>query len=72
MNSIFVAKNIVAGYGDATIVRDVSIQIAESEIVAIVGPNGSGKSTLIKSFLGFARLFEGKVFFQTTSSLILL
>jgi len=64
MEPIFVAENIEAGYGDAIIVQGVSIQVAEGEIVAIVGPNGSGKSTLIKSFLGFARLFQGSVFYQ--------
>jgi len=64
MAPIFVAENIEAGYGDAIIVQGVSIQVAEGEIVAIVGPNGSGKSTLIKSFLGFARLFRGSVFYQ--------
>ncbi len=64
MAPIFVAENINAGYGDAIIVQGVSIQVAKGEIVAIVGPNGSGKSTLIKSFLGFARLFQGKVFYQ--------
>ncbi len=64
MASIFVAENIDAGYGDAIVVQGVSIQVAEGEIVAIVGPNGSGKSTLIKSFLGFARLFQGSVLYQ--------
>jgi len=64
MDAIFAAENIDAGYGDAIIVQGVSIQVAEGEIVAIVGPNGSGKSTLIKSFLGFARLFQGSVFYQ--------
>jgi len=64
MEPIFIAENIKAGYGDAVIIQNVSIHIKEGEIVAIVGPNGSGKSTLIKSFLGFARLFEGSVFYQ--------
>ena len=64
MAPIFVAEDIEAGYGDATIIQGVSIQVAEGEIVAIVGPNGSGKSTLIKSFLGFARLFQGRVLYQ--------
>ena len=63
-DNILVAENIDAGYGDATIVQNVSIHVAEGEIVGIVGPNGSGKSTLIKSFLGFARLFKGRVFYQ--------
>ena len=61
---IFIAEDIDAGYGDATIVQKVSIRVAEGEIVGIVGPNGSGKSTLIKSFLGFARLFKGRVHYH--------
>jgi len=57
-------ENIDAGYGDIIIVRNVSITVGEGEIVAIVGPNGSGKSTLLKSLLGFAKLFQGQVFYQ--------
>jgi len=64
MEPIFVAEDIHAGYGDAIIVQGVSIHLAQGEVVAIIGPNGSGKSTLIKSFLGFARLFQGRVFYQ--------
>ncbi len=64
MKPIFLAENISAGYGDVVIVRDVSIKVARSEIVAIVGPNGSGKSTLLKGLLGFARLIQGTVIYQ--------
>ena len=64
MEPSFMAKNIYAGYGDVTIVHDISIKVAEGEIIAIVGPNGSGKSTLLKSFLGFAKLLQGNILYQ--------
>lgn len=64
MPPILTMENIDAGYGDVTIVRNVSITVGKGEIVAIVGPNGSGKSTLLKSLLGFAKLFHGQVLYQ--------
>jgi iron complex transport system ATP-binding protein len=40
--------NVAYAYGDASAVRDVSVNVSEGQLVALTGPNGSGKSTLLK------------------------
>jgi ATP-binding cassette subfamily B protein len=40
-------RNLTFGFGDTTILRDVSVRIPAGQTTAIVGPTGSGKSTLI-------------------------
>ena len=41
-------KNITKTYGDNTVLENVSLQISEGEILALLGPNGSGKTTILK------------------------
>ena len=62
-------QNLNISYGDDLAVKDVSIDIPERAITAIIGPSGCGKSTLLRSFnrmndfiLG-TRL-EGKVLYR--------
>lgn len=43
-------------------VRDLDIEIPHGSITALVGPNGAGKSTLIRSWMGFERPDEGRLF----------
>jgi ABC-type branched-subunit amino acid transport system ATPase component len=56
-------EHLVSGYGKLAIIQDVSFEVYEGDLVAIVGPNGSGKSTLVKSILGLTSIFEGRVSF---------
>ena len=47
-----IARDIVLGYGERTILRNASFEITSGDKVAIVGENGAGKSTLVKSIAG--------------------
>ncbi len=53
--------SLVQGYGKKTIIDDVSFDVPEGEVVAILGPNGSGKSTIIRTMAGLMDPKSGKV-----------
>jgi ABC-type branched-subunit amino acid transport system ATPase component len=55
---------VVAGYGDTEILRGISIELREGEIVSIIGPNGAGKSTLMKTIFGLLHPREGSITFE--------
>ncbi len=48
-------KNLNAGYGEMPVLKNISITIAEGEIVSVVGSNGAGKSTLLKAISGLIK-----------------
>ncbi len=52
---------LTSGYGEAIVVRGVSMTVAPGEIVALLGKNGMGKSTLLKTVMGFLPAREGRV-----------
>ena len=53
-------------HGDAQALDDVSIEIAEGTIVAIVGANGAGKTSLIRTIAGMYRPARGRIVFRDT------
>ena len=40
-------KNIKKSFDDLEVLKDISMSVAESEVISILGPSGSGKSTMI-------------------------
>lgn len=58
------AKDLRAGYGDLTILHEISFSVEEGEIVAIVGPNGAGKSTLLRTISGLIEPHAGEIIFN--------
>ena len=48
-------KNIDVFYGDVQVIWDVSFEVKQGEIVALIGANGAGKSTILKTISGILR-----------------
>jgi iron complex transport system ATP-binding protein len=50
LSSIVAAKNLVAGYGQRVLIRNLSFSISEPAFIAIIGHNGAGKTTFFRAF----------------------
>ena len=48
-------QGLTKSFGSKTVVKDLSIQVAEGEIFGFLGPNGSGKTTFIRMLCGLLR-----------------
>jgi len=55
--------NVSTAYGKVRVLREVSLEIGENEIVAIVGANGAGKSTMLNTISGLVNPTSGSVEF---------
>lgn len=58
---ILSAKNLVKSYRRRTVVKDVSIEVKQGEIVGLLGPNGAGKTTSFYMIVGFVQGEEGRI-----------
>jgi ABC-type branched-subunit amino acid transport system ATPase component len=54
-------SDVSSGYGEAMVLRNVSLGIRPGEIFALLGKNGMGKSTLLKTILGFVPAKQGSI-----------
>jgi ABC-type branched-subunit amino acid transport system ATPase component len=59
-------RHINSGYGEMTILHDISMRVDLGEVVTLIGPNGAGKSTLLKTIFGLLMPTEGRIRFEDT------
>jgi branched-chain amino acid transport system ATP-binding protein len=63
-NPLLEVKGLSVSYGDVRALTDVSVEVQEGTIVALVGSNGAGKSTLLKTIAGLLRPSSGQILFM--------
>ena len=61
MKKLLECQNLCKSFGKKQILKNVSFEIDEGDILAFIGPNGSGKTTTIKLILGLQNIDKGKV-----------
>jgi branched-chain amino acid transport system ATP-binding protein len=61
MTDIIAVAHLQAGYGNAVVLGDVSLSLAQGQSLALLGRNGMGKTTLLNSIIGVTRRRAGSI-----------
>src|SRR5215831_7882063 len=59
--SLLALQDVRAGYGEAVVLDDISLEVGQGQSLAVLGRNGVGKSTLLLTVMGFTNLTRGTV-----------
>lgn len=59
--SIVQVKNLKKHYGQMEVLKDISVEIAEKEVVCVIGPSGSGKSTFLRCLNRLEEITSGTI-----------
>ena len=54
-------ESLSVSYGDAAALTDVSLDVADGELLAVIGPNGAGKTTLVNAIAGLLPTRAGTI-----------
>lgn len=63
MSSILNVSSLTAGYGHIKVLRDLTFEVPQQGVTAIIGPNGHGKSTLLRAISGLCKTWSGTITF---------
>ncbi len=55
------ASNLKKRYGELEVLKDISVNVTEGEVLCIIGPSGSGKSTLLRCLNGLEEVQSGSI-----------
>ena len=55
-------QNLIKKYGSRAVVKEVSFDVTQGEIVGLLGPNGAGKTTSFYMIVGLITPNKGKIF----------
>lgn len=64
MSTALLLESVAAGYGQHLVLSDVSLQIEEGSLAALIGPNGHGKTTLLRTISGLVACRQGAISFR--------
>lgn len=59
--ALLALEDVVAGYGETTVLRKVNMSVRKGEIVALLGHNGAGKTTTLRTISGLIGCMSGRV-----------
>jgi lipopolysaccharide export system ATP-binding protein len=62
---ILSVKNLNKSYGKKQVIRDVSLEIKQGEVVGLLGPNGAGKTTCFYMIVGLVDVGQGNIFIDS-------
>ncbi len=62
--SLLKVEKLTVFYEKIRALHDVSLEVNQGEVVAVIGRNGAGKTTLLKSIMGLVEFASGKIIFQ--------
>ena len=55
-------SNLEVNYGKMQVIKGISLEVKEGELISVIGPNGAGKTTLIRTIMGLRKPHQAAFF----------